>query len=449
MGFMDFLGNADKMLPIIDAFGEVGDAMSGGQGGYSEFARERNNRRRMNKAYQGILSQAGRATPPGQITDINQTQVTPGKPALLDSQQFGLFSQLPAEIGLPMLLQRVGMGNGMGGGNFGNIIRTRDESNRVRLFQPTKQGNRPIELQFPEGVSPNPRIEKVDLGDKWGFYDTDTQQLINQVPKNLYKAASDATQGREDVLLNTEPRRAGAVRMNELAADLSGKPAVAAATKQAELAASGQPAVSAAQQRLDSKAAEELAPFITGQFADTEKNLEQMETAAAALESGKNLTGFGSGTGLDIIDALWNPEKVNVREQIEEVVQRNLRLVLGPQFTEEEGKRLIQRAFNPKLGEEVNAARARALIRSMRRGLQAKQAAADYLNANGTLRGFNGRQPSLESIEREVMSVKSGNSGGKGYALPGPLKGTPDGKIVTDTKTGQKYIVRGGRMYLQ
>jgi hypothetical protein len=86
-----------------------------------------------------------------------------------------------------------------------------------------------------------------------------------------------------------------------------------------------------------------------------------------------------------------NDRVTDTREQVEEVVQRNLRIVLGAQFTAQEGERLIARAYNPRLDESVNATRLERLYRQMGRAAQAQEQAARYFEENGTLRGWRGR----------------------------------------------------------
>jgi hypothetical protein len=98
-----------------------------------------------------------------------------------------------------------------------------------------------------------------------------------------------------------------------------------------------------------------------------------------------------------------NPEAAEVREAVEEVVQRNLRLVLGAQFTEKEGERLISRAYNPKLDEAENKKRVERLIKSIQDAAQEKLNMKSYFEKNGTLKGYNSNLPSITSIEQSAF----------------------------------------------
>lgn len=151
------------------------------------------------------------------------------------------------------------------------------------------------------------------------------------------------------------------------------------------------PVITAGQRAVDTAFGKEYAAtFATGQVNDAIKQLSQLEMVAEELAASGDLTGPFVGSLPDSIGAVVNPRAIEVREQIEEVVQRNLRVVLGAQFTEKEGERLIARAYNPRLDEATNAKRVRRLVTAMSLALQEKQRAAQYFEQNGTLTGFAG-----------------------------------------------------------
>jgi len=176
-----------------------------------------------------------------------------------------------------------------------------------------------------------------------------------------------------------------------------------------------------AQDAVDAAFAKDYAEFVTGGgFADAQKNIGQMKQAVDAIKAPGDMYGPVRGRLPNVVRNITNPQAINVQEQIEEVVQRNLRVILGAQFTEDEGKRLIARAFNPNLDDATNAARLERLLASMERGLQAKQAAAAYYESNGTLRGYKGSDLlTIEDLEKAV----AGGSGGGGGTIPPPPPG--------------------------
>lgn len=138
----------------------------------------------------------------------------------------------------------------------------------------------------------------------------------------------------------------------------------------------------------------------SGGYADMEKNIKQLRAVSKTLGSGSNITGPVLGQMPDMVGSVFNPQAVDTRQQVEEVVQRNLRALLGSQFTAQEGENLIARAYNPKLSEAVNKDRVDRLITGIEKAYAAKRAAAEYLNKNRTMRGYMGpRIWSLSDIE--------------------------------------------------
>lgn len=85
------------------------------------------------------------------------------------------------------------------------------------------------------------------------------------------------------------------------------------------------------------------------------------------------------------------PGSADIREMVESTVQQSLRPILGAQFTEKEGERLIARVYNPRLKPEVNAARVQRLFDQIAGAARAKDAAAAYYEKNGTLKGFTAK----------------------------------------------------------
>lgn len=178
--------------------------------------------------------------------------------------------------------------------------------------------------------------------------------------------------------------------------DLSAQTAIAAAQNKPRPLSQGQ-------EQVDKDFAKEYAKNkASGGFADSQKLINQLQEASDALASDDSLTGPIVGNVPDGIRAITNPKAINTREKVEEVVQRNLREVLGAQFTQKEGDRLIARAFNPRLSTETNKRRVDALIKQMKVAAQTKQAAVEYFEQNGTLQGWGGNLPTMRDFEETL-----------------------------------------------
>lgn len=173
------------------------------------------------------------------------------------------------------------------------------------------------------------------------------------------------------------------------------------------------PVITAGNKEVDKNFAQEHVTFATGGYADTQKQLDQLREVSANLGKAKpgSLTGTIVGNLPDTVRAAINPQAQAAQDAVEEVVQRNLRLVLGAQFTNEEGKRLIARAYNPKLPEAENKKRVDRLISQISEAAESKLDASRYFMANGTLQGWKGKVWSMKDFDPEKGETKT--QGGK------------------------------------
>ena len=162
--------------------------------------------------------------------------------------------------------------------------------------------------------------------------------------------------------------------------------------------------------------------------SDSLMNLVKLKDALFELEKpGSMVTGPIIAMAPDLVNAFINPGATDVRENIESVVQRNLKAVLGAQFTEKEGERLISRAFNPSLSPERNAKRLRLLIEQMEQSAQTQNARLAWIKDpanNGSFRGFTGGTPSMMDMWTAIAQYGVGD--------------------IVEGKNGKKYIYQGG-----
>lgn len=149
------------------------------------------------------------------------------------------------------------------------------------------------------------------------------------------------------------------------------------------------------QLKIDEKFAEDLVEFtVGGGFSDVQKNLTQLDLAKETLTNAPkdSITGRLIGIQDDSGTLKYtNPNAQNVKEQVQEIAQRNLRLVLGPQFTAKEGEQLINRVYNPALPQDINIQRLDLLQEQILSAAKSKQEAVDYYNEYGTLARFKGK----------------------------------------------------------
>lgn len=160
--------------------------------------------------------------------------------------------------------------------------------------------------------------------------------------------------------------------------------------------------LSPAQKAVDTKYASEYIDWVQGGRADAAKSREQLGEALNTLRGSDSLTGPFIGRAPDLVNEIFNPKAIPTKESVEEIVQRNLRLILGAQFTKEEGERLIARAYNMRQPEAENEKRVRRLLGQIASAAEAKESAAQYYEQNGTLVGWTGSLPTIEDFENAL-----------------------------------------------
>jgi hypothetical protein len=201
--------------------------------------------------------------------------------------------------------------------------------------------------------------------------------------------------------------------------------------------------------KVEEKSAQDLVDFtIGGGFSDVQKGLSQLEIAKQTLQTqpegritGK-LVGAQDDTGLL---KYTNPAAQDTKEQVQEIAQRNLRLILGPQFTAKEGEALINRVYNPALPQSVNVKRLDLLQEQMTSAAKTKQEAVDYYNTNGTLKGFKGKlyNSTSDFLNEYNTKIKSTEKAPAKSATQQPSGFTEGSR--TKSKSGKPMIFRNGQ----
>ena len=129
-----------------------------------------------------------------------------------------------------------------------------------------------------------------------------------------------------------------------------------------------------------------------GGFAQVKENIDKLDDVITTLKENDNITGSVVGNIPAAFRVFINPESVAVQDDINSIVFQSLRATLGAQFTENEGRKLIEASFNVKLSEEVNIKRLERLKEKLLNMAQSKQSAADYFYANnGSMEGYTGQ----------------------------------------------------------
>lgn len=227
--------------------------------------------------------------------------------------------------------------------------------------------------------------------------------LAPQAPKPMEPSALGRLIAERDKFPEGHPLRA--IYDQRIAKEISHQPAATQTVSNFVMPATP------GQKKADEKFGVDFVDFATGGYADVVKQLDQLREASESLKSGSAISGPVIGNLPDAVLAATNPKAVATKEAIQEVAQRNLRLVLGAQFTEKEGERLIARVFNPRLSEAENAKRVDRLIKQIADAAQAKLDAAQYFQQHGSLTGWQGRLPRLSDFDPDFGKKDGGATG--------------------------------------
>jgi hypothetical protein len=260
-------------------------------------------------------------------------------------------------------------------------------------------------------------------------------QLLNRYNEAFQKAQEDP----KNPLLRNE------VKALELKLGLQQPPA--APQTQAEIVKKN---LTPLQAKVEEKSAQDLVDFtVGGGFSDVQKGLTQLENAKQVLQQqpeGK-ITGKYVGVQDDTgILKYTNPVAQDTKEQVQEIAQRNLRLILGPQFTAKEGEALINRVYNPALPQSVNVKRLDLLQEQMSSAAKTKQEAVEYYNTNGTLKGFTGKiynntSDFISDYNNKLKSVEKTPEAKQSTTTPFGFK---EG-AKTKSKSGKPMVYRNGQ----
>ena len=147
-------------------------------------------------------------------------------------------------------------------------------------------------------------------------------------------------------------------------------------------------------EKVDDEFAKTYVKWGSGGAADAVKNLNQIKGVIKdinlAAKEGRTTSGPLVGIQNDVVQSFLNPEATDIRNRVQEVVQRNLREILGAQFTQNEAAQLIDRAYNQRLSPEMNLRRLNALLDQMSQAATATQQMYDHFKTKGTLFGYEG-----------------------------------------------------------
>lgn len=169
------------------------------------------------------------------------------------------------------------------------------------------------------------------------------------------------------------------------------------------------------QQALDKSFAKEYDDWTSGGEAAVDKNLQRLKEAQAKLAKVKDDT-FGTSGPLTgrLPNFLRSEESKTIEQDVRAAAQGALRATLGAQFTEKEGERIMNAAYDPTLSPEANMKKIDLAIQELESSKLAKNAKAAHFEQNGTLQGLAKQDlPRSDAGQRKVVKKLRSPSTGK------------------------------------
>lgn len=163
-----------------------------------------------------------------------------------------------------------------------------------------------------------------------------------------------------------------------------------------------------ARQKQDETFAVKDLEWQTNDRATSYNNIKNLQNAMNILRSGeKNVSGLDVAMLEEFpwLQAGMFGDAASFKSDVNDVVYQTLKIKLGAQFTENEGKRLVEAAFNNKLSEEENIARMQRLLDATMMVYDAKEGMSQYFNEFGTLDGYESNAPDIYEITAMVSGI--------------------------------------------
>jgi len=98
------------------------------------------------------------------------------------------------------------------------------------------------------------------------------------------------------------------------------------------------------------------------------------------------------------------PTGAGLQDRVEGIISKNLKTILGSQFTERDRMDFIKTSYNPNLSEAENASRIEKIASRLAESTKNQRAMDAYFREHGTLAGFDGagvEDPSLDEPPEE------------------------------------------------
>lgn len=174
-----------------------------------------------------------------------------------------------------------------------------------------------------------------------------------------------------------------------------------------------------AEKTVDKEFGKEYQPWTAGGRDIANSEVDKLEKVIEALgpegigPDGANIGGVETGglTGFNawglLGDRVTSDKVLKARADVQSTVMNSLRAILGAQFTEKEGERIIKNTWNEADSTENNKARLTRLVGDLRAKAAGKDAQANYYESNRTLSGYKPISQLKQSPQTSTKQVQA------------------------------------------
>lgn len=168
---------------------------------------------------------------------------------------------------------------------------------------------------------------------------------------------------------------------------------------------------------VDRDYAKEYNEWTTTGRATYNKNMKRLQDSMNVLKESQAGWGMASGPITNMTPKFLKPDQLNALEQnVRGAAMGALKATLGAQFTEKEGERIMQVAYDPSLSEEENIKKVQLAIEELNDIAAANESKAKYFEDNGnTIVGWKSPQ---EEAKKQIDMVRVRRPDGTTGMLP-------------------------------
>lgn len=149
------------------------------------------------------------------------------------------------------------------------------------------------------------------------------------------------------------------------------------------------PSLTEGQKALDKDYAKDFNEWTSSGQSALQKNLDRLQNAKRLIEQSKDDWTGPSGRFVGRLPNIVKPESnLKIKQDVQAAAQGALKATLGAQFTEKEGERIMNQAYDETLSPEENIRKIDMAIKELQNNATVNNMKAQHFMQTGSLQGF-------------------------------------------------------------